>query len=111
MKRGEIWWASLPEPLGSEPGGRPVLIVSSDEYNQSAIKTVTVVVITTNLKLANMPGNVFINRDESGLSRDAVVNITQITSADKLFLTERVGILHVDAFELALHGLQLLIPR
>jgi mRNA-degrading endonuclease toxin of MazEF toxin-antitoxin module len=58
-----------------------------------------------------MPGNVFINRDESGLSRDAVVNITQITSADKLFLTERVGILHVDAFELALHGLQLLIPR
>jgi mRNA interferase MazF len=112
MKRGEIWWASLPEPLGSEPGGRrPVLIVSSNEYNQSAIKTVTVVVITTNIKLANMPGNVFVNRDESGLPRDAVINITQITSADKSFLTERVGILHVDIFELVLHGLQLLIPR
>ncbi len=112
MKRGEIWWASLPEPLGSEPGGRrPVLIVSSDEYNQSAIKTVTVVVITTNLKLANMPGNVFVNTKESGLARDAVINITQITTADKSFLTECVGALYADAFELVLHGLQLLIPR
>ncbi len=112
MKRSEIWWASLPEPLGSEPGGRrPVLIVSSDQYNQSAIKTVTVVIITTNLKLAEMPGNVFIEKEESGLPRDAVVNITQLTTADKSFLTESVGLLDADAFELVLHGLQLLIPR
>ncbi len=112
MKRSQIWWASLPEPLGSEPGGRrPVLIISSDQYNQSAIKTVTVVIITTNLKLAQMPGNVFITKEESGLPRDAVVNITQLTTADKSFLTEYVGLLDANVFELVLHGLQLLIPR
>ena len=111
MKQAEIWWASLPEPLGSEPGGRrPVLIVSSDHFNQSAIQTVVLLVITTNLKLANMPGNVFITKEESGLPRDAVINITQITTADKSFLTERVRRLDHELFSLVKDGLRLLLP-
>ena len=57
MKRGEIWWASMGEPRGSEPGyNRPVIIVSSNEFNQSLIQTVIVVVVTSNLRLVDAPG-------------------------------------------------------
>ena len=59
--RGDIWWASLPEPLGSEPGGRrPVVIVQADNFNESLIQTTLAVILTTNLRLANAPGNVLL---------------------------------------------------
>ena len=50
MKRGEIWWASMSEPRGSEPGyRRPVVIVSANAFNESNIQTVIVAIITSNL--------------------------------------------------------------
>ena len=111
MKRGEIWWASLPESVRSEPGGRrPVLIVSSDGFNDSALKTVVVAVLTTNLKLANMPGNVYVTADETKLPKDAVVNVSQLASPDRSFLTQFVGALHPDAFDLVKYGLRLVLP-
>ena len=59
MTRGEIWWATLRDPDASEPGyRRPVLILQSDAFNQSAIQTVIVAVITSNLRVAAAPGNV-----------------------------------------------------
>ena len=59
IQRGEIWWASLPEPIASEHGyRRPVLIMQADEFNRSRIATVIAVVITSNLRLAQAPGNV-----------------------------------------------------
>ena len=62
MQRGEIWWADLPEPLGSEPGfPRPVLIVQVNQFNNSQINTVIVVALTSNLQLAFAPGNVFLD--------------------------------------------------
>ncbi len=49
MQRGEIWWATLREPFGSEPGfRRPVLIVQDDAFNRSRIQTVIAIAITTN---------------------------------------------------------------
>ncbi|HCK84837.1 MAG TPA: mRNA interferase MazF2 [Hyphomonadaceae bacterium] len=92
MRRGEIWWASLPEPVGSGPGyRRPVLVVQSDEFNQSAIRTTICAVITSNLRLADAPGNVRLSRRASGLSKDSVVNVSQLITVDKQLLTERIG--------------------
>ncbi len=91
MRRGEIWWADLPIPNGSEPGyRRPVLIVSSDSYNRSAIRTVIAVAVTSNLQLADAPGNVRLNRRQSGLIKPSVVNVSQLLTLDKRSLTERV---------------------
>ncbi len=71
MYRGEIWWAQLPDPIGSEPGyRRPVLIIQDDTFTQSRIRTVIVVIITSNIELANAPGNVFLPREATGLPRD-----------------------------------------
>lgn len=92
MTRGEIWWADLPEPRGSEPGfRRPVLIIQADSFNRSGIRTVIVAVITGNLRLAEAPGNVLLLASASGLPRDSVVNVSQILALDRSFLTEEVG--------------------
>ena len=92
MQRGEIWWAVLPAPKGSGPGKRrPVLIVQSDAFNASRIQTVIVAVITSNLELAAAPGNIMLRRRDTGLSKDSVVNVSQLITLDRTFLTERVS--------------------
>ena len=93
-QRGEIWWADLPEPRRSEPGfRRPVLVVQADSFNQSRIQTVIVAVITGNLQLADAPGNVLLKSRVSGLPRDSVVNVSQLLTLDRGFLSEHVGTL------------------
>lgn len=92
IHRGEVWWAEPPEPAASEPGyRRPVLVVSSDRFNRSRIRTVLAVTLTTNLRLAEAPGNVLVAAEEAGLSRDSVVNVSQVVTVDKEFLAERAG--------------------
>ena len=96
MYRGEIWWANLPEPVGSEPGyRRPVLVIQDDTFTQSRINTIIVVIITTNIKLAAAPGNVLLPREASGLPKDSVINVSQIVTLDKTFLVQCVGSLPV----------------
>ena len=91
MKRGEIWWATLPEPTGSGPGfRRPVLIVQSNPFNSSRIATVVVAAITSNLRLSAAPGNVKIAKTESGLGKTSVVNVSQVLTLDRTLLTEQV---------------------
>ena len=92
MRRGEIWWASLPVPKGSGPGKRrPVLIVQSDAFNASRIRTVIAAVITSNLELAAAPGNFLLRRRDTKLSKNSVVNVSQLITIDKSFLTERIS--------------------
>lgn len=107
MYRGEIWWAQLPDPVGSEPGyRRPVLIIQDDTFTQSRIRTVIVVIITSNIELAKAPGNVLLPRDATGLFRDSVVNVSQVFTVDKAFLTERIGSLPVGLQEEVDDGLR-----
>jgi len=92
VRRGEIWWGSLPEPTGSGPGFRgPLLIVSADSFNDSRISTVVAAVITSNLRLADAPGNVRLAAKGTGLKKASVVNVSQIITVDKTFLTQRIG--------------------
>ena len=92
MLRGEIWWGSLPEPTGSGPGfRRPLLIVSANSFNDSGISTVVAAVITSNLRLADAPGNVRLPVKGTGLAKVSVANVSQIITVDKTFLTERIG--------------------
>ena len=94
MRRGEIWWASLPAPQGSGPGyRRPVVVVQSNQFNKSRISTVIIAIITSNLRLAAAPGNVLLDSYETGLPKDSVLNVSQVLTVDKSFLTERVGML------------------
>ena len=92
IERGQIWWANLAEPDGSEPGfRRPVLVVSSDAFNRSRIRTVIAVVLTANLRLVDAPGNVLVPVKTSGLPKDSVANMSQVVTLDKEALTELAG--------------------
>jgi mRNA interferase MazF len=110
MRRDEIWWASLPEPSGSGPGfRRPLLIISADSFNQSRISTVIAAAITSNLRLADAPGNVQIPTRGTGLARPSVVNVSQIITVDREFLTERLGRLNPELFRQVENGLRLVL--
>lgn len=91
MKRGELWWASLPDPAGSGPGyRRPVLVIQSKPFNDSCIATVVVAIVTSNLALAAAPGNVRLVKAETGLPKPSVVNVSQILTLDRFLLTSRI---------------------
>jgi mRNA interferase MazF len=83
MRRGEIWWASLAKR-------RPVVIVQSNFFNESQLNSLVVAAVTSNLRLAEMPGNVRLSSRDSGLSRPSVVNVTQLLTIRRERLTERV---------------------
>lgn len=108
MQRGEVWWASLPRPVGSGPGSaRPVLIIQSDRFNASGIQTIVVAVITKNTALGEAPGNVLIGRRESGLRTESVVNVSSLLTVDRRLFTERAGHLSLRAMAKVDEGLRL----
>lgn len=110
MQRGEIWWASLPPPMKSGPGyRRPVLVMQSDDFNASAINTIVVVSITSNLRLARAPGNVLCRKRQTKLSKDSVINISQVATVDKTLLTERISSLPSTLIEQVELGLRLVL--
>lgn len=110
LQRGDIHWANLREPVGSEPGyRRPVLIVSADSFNDSRIHTVVAVAITSNLALVDAPGNVDLPAGESGLDRDSVLNVSQVVTLDKTQLGERAGRLDADTMRRVEAGLRLVL--
>lgn len=92
IERGEVWWADLGEPDGSEPGyRRPVVIVQSDAFNRSRLRTVIAVVLMTNIRLVEAPGNVLLPAKATGLPKDSVANVSQVITVDRDFLLERAG--------------------
>jgi mRNA interferase MazF len=92
IERGEVWWADLDEPAGSEPGyRRPVLLVQADSFNRSRLQTTIGVALTSNLRLIDAPGNVLVPKQNSGLPKDCVANVSQLVTLDRDFLTERAG--------------------
>ena len=110
MRRGEVWWADLPDPAGSESGfRRPVVIVQADEFNRSRIRAVIVAALTSNEALGAAPGNVTLTQRSTGLDRASIVNVSQILTLDKIFLTERVGRLPERKFKEIENGLRLVL--
>lgn len=108
--QGDVWWADLAEPLGSEPGyRRPVLVVQGDAFNRSAIATVVVAPLTSNLRWSEAPGNVLLRARSTGLPRDSVANVSQIVAIDRAALTDRVGRISSAKLELVLRGIDLVL--
>jgi mRNA interferase MazF len=92
IERGDLWWADLGEPEGAEPGfRRPVLIVQAEAFNRSRLHTVIAVVVTSNLRLVDAPGNVLMPARSTGLPKDSVANVSQVITVDRDFLTDKVG--------------------
>ncbi len=110
MRRGEIWWASPPAPGGSEPGySRPVIIIQADSFTASLIRTVIVVIVTKNIRLADAPGNVFLPRKQTLLPHESVANVSQIFTLDKSYLKEKVSALPIALLRRIESGMRLVL--
>jgi mRNA interferase MazF len=112
IAQGEVWWAELAEPSGSEPGfRRPVVIVQGDAFNRSRIATVVCVALTSNLRWEAAPGNVLLGSQLTGLPKDSVANVSQLVTLDRNVLTERVGALPAKKLQLVLLGVDIVLGR
>lgn len=112
IAQGEVWWADLGEPGGSEPGyRRPVVIVQGEAFNRSAIRTVVCVAVTSNLRWGDAPGNVRLSARATGLPNDSVANVSQIVTLDRDTLTERAGRISTSQLERVLGGIDIVLGR
>lgn len=113
IRQGDIFWVTLDEPRGSEPGYRhPHVVIQNDIFNQSRINTVVLCALTSNLKRSASPGNVSLRKGEANLKKDSVVNVTQIITVDKIDLDEKIGSVSPKRILQIIEGVKLLIePR
>jgi mRNA interferase MazF len=112
IAQGEVWWADLGEPVGSEPGyRRPVVVVQGDPLNRSRTGTAVVVPLTSNMQWAAAPGNVVLASELTGLSKESVANVSQIVTVDKQMLTERVGKIPQAKLSLVLAGIGIVLGK
>jgi len=113
INQGDIYWVDFVEPSGSEPGYKhPHVVVQNNLFNRSEIKTVVVCTLTSNLKRADAPGNILLEKKETHLPKDSVVNVSQIFTVDKSQLDEYVGTLSAKRVREILNGVKLVLdPR
>lgn len=110
VNRGEVWWADLSEPQGSEPGyGRPVLVVQANSFNHSRISTVVVIALSSNIKLADAPGNIALASKQTGLPKESVANVSQTLTLDKNYLRDKSGALNTKTMRVIDDGLRLVL--
>jgi len=112
IARGDVWWADLPDPIGSGPGlRRPLVVVQGDAINNSRIATVVCVPLTSNVKWAKAPGNVLLSQNATGLPKESVANVSRIVALDRALLMEHVGRLTKAKLELILSGIDIILGR
>jgi mRNA interferase MazF len=112
IAQGQIWWADLGDPRGSEPGyPRPVLVVQGDAFNRSRIGTVVCVPLTRNLRLAGAPGNVVLRATSTGLTDDSVANVSQLLTIDRRYFSEYVGAVSTSEPFAVLVGIDIVLGR
>ena len=110
--QGEVWWADLRAPGGSEPGfRRPVVVIQGDALNRSRLATVVCVPLTSNLRWAEAPGNTLLTSRVTGLPKDSIANASQLVTLDRNVLTERVGKLPKAKVDLILAGIDVILGR
>jgi len=85
MRRGEVWWADLPAPIGR----RPVALVSRDRAIQVR-EAVTVALVTTVVR--NIPSEVPLSRRD-GLPKNCAINCDVLETVPKLLMRERIAML------------------
>jgi mRNA interferase MazF len=110
IQQGDVFWVTLSEPEGSEPGYRhPCVVVQNNAFNSSKINTVVMIVLTSNLKRGLSPGNVTLLKGEAGLPKKSVVNITQILTINKYDLIDKIGSLSNARIKEIVNGMHMLL--
>ena len=112
ISQGDVVWAEIPIPSGSEAGfRRPIVVVQGEAFNRSDIATVVCVPLTSKLRWAAAPGNVLLSRKSTGLAKDSIANVSQILTIDRQFLSRRVGSISKADLQSILMGIDIVLGR
>lgn len=109
-RQGDIYWVMFGPSGNSGPSGkRPAVVIQNDLLNRSNIHTTVVALLTSNEKLAQIPGNVYLTKGTANLPKTSVVVVSQIATVDKNRLLEKIGILSKEKLEEVIKGCQMVI--
>ncbi|MGK7947382.1 MAG: type II toxin-antitoxin system PemK/MazF family toxin [Xenococcaceae cyanobacterium] len=112
IQQGDIYWIDLGEPLGAQSAYRhPHVVIQNNVFNRSRIATVVVCALTSNLKRANAPGNILLEKNEANLPKQSVINVSQIFTVSKEQLQQKIGTLSKARMEQILAGIKLVIEQ
>ena len=106
-QQGDIYWFDHGLPRGSEPAyRRPGIVIQNDQWNESGLRTVIMMWVTSNLRLASFPGNVLLHAGEGGLPRACVAVAHQVSTLDIEDLGGYIGHLSVHRVRAVVAGLR-----
>lgn len=109
-RQGDIFWVRFGRSGDSGPSGkRPAVIIQNDLLNRSNIRTTVVALITSNIKLGKIPGNVRLKRGAGNIPKASIVVVSQIATVDKTRLLEKIGMLNKETTERIIQGCQMVI--
>ena len=110
--QGDIYWVSFGKSGDSGPSGiRPAVIIQNDLLNKSKIQTTVVALLTSNLKLAQVPGNIRLKKGIANLPKSSVVVVSQITTVAKSRLMEKIGTLSKEKLAQVIEGSRRIISQ
>ena len=100
--RGEVWWVRVDKR-------RPAVVVQSDSVRESRVRSFLVVPLTSRLHLAELPGNVQLSRQATGLPKASVANVYDLQKALRADFLERTGALPAESLDSLEAGLRLVL--
>ena len=110
INQGDVFWADLGEPFGSEPAGlRPIVVVQSDLFNERRINTVVIIPLTTQKRALSVPGNVSLRKGEGNLPRACVAISSHMSTIDRTRLGRKEGTLSRRKIVEILEGIDLVL--
>jgi len=109
INQGDIYWIRLDEPPGANPDyAHPYVVVQDDLFNHSRIDSLVVCALSTNMKMAALPGNVLLESGEANLEKSSVVVVSKISTVQRSQLGEYIGSLDGPRIKQILAGIRFL---
>ena len=107
VNQGDIYWVPLQESSDLDAGyAHPQVVIQDDAINHSRVNTVVVCALTTNIKRANLPGNVLLEAGEANLVKQSIVVVSQVSTVRKAQLGEYIGSLSKQRVDQILSGMR-----
>lgn len=101
-RRGEVWWVRVDKR-------RPAVVVQTDKVREPRVQSFVVVPLTSRLHLEELPGNVRLDRRDTGLPRTAVANVYDVQKVLGADFLERLRALPADRLSAVGDGLRLVL--
>jgi mRNA interferase MazF len=109
INQGDLYWVQLGDLSEGEAGIRhPFVVIQDNVFNHSRIDTVVACALTSNMKRANLPGNVLLEIGEANLPKQSVVEVSKASTVHKTQLGEYIGSLNARRIEQILDGMRFL---